>query len=466
MQLKTVVPTRAKNRVMISHSELGSMECWHRHHLQYELGYMHKDKGEYLQYGTIWDTFLNAYYDSKWNVRTDSDATTADPMERIYDSVSIADKKMRGIINAVEAKGYIPDDWESRCAEFRQLLLGMAFHFHAQFAGDYHIESVARQQWFEVPLRTPQGKRSKKFWMHGAIDGIVRIDGQIYIWEDKVTKGLSVSYKEGMMASDQLKRYGWALRECGIPVAGYIINASLRGLPSSVDMQAREAPVLDADGEPMTEPIPCPHCDGTGFEHHNLSSACVKCYGAKTQLFASGARKGEPKTRKVTRPALRNMVRADGAWTYTTTPAIFAEAITRNGLDADHYQNEWRRLTSAYQDRNDTPFHWRETVTFNDAELDLAGEQLYQFAKLKGNLPALKMGSTMKCRMCSVRMICAEPTGENFANFTSRNERRLAALSETAPVLPAPEPGPVPPPDDSFPPVPQPAAPADDYLPF
>lgn len=429
------------NAVYVSHSKIGSIDCWRKHDFAYRQKLRPIRPFAALRFGRVWDEFVNAYH-----AVGDRDAGTFAPIRsnRLAYALTAGgreiDQEADRVAEIIMQRGLpFPADWDDELAEFRALLLAMGIGYADRFAGDDALTTVAVQVPFDVALRTPGGRRSPKFRMRGVIDRVaLDTNGGVWIIDAKSTKAITANYRLGWELDRQLPRYAWAFQEYGIIPAGCMIDAAAKIIPTYPEMRQTPIPVLDpVTGEPMTEPEVDPE---TG----------------EIQVYKSGPWKGEPKMRKVTRRGLRSILSSSGEVVVQTTHAALVEAIRANDLDEIDYARELAYLHDRETGVTDEdPYFWRASVPFAPWEITDAGRELYEFAVRADTLPPIANASSFRCTGCAFKLICKDPTpelvGELFttpadrqaarerADADAQHETRIAALEADVP-----EPTPVP----------------------
>jgi hypothetical protein len=305
----------------------------------------------------------------------------------------------------------------------RSLLSGMMQHYHQTYGSrldEWEILAVQRPVTVRLPSANGEGI-SNRYEFHGIIDRIARHrgTGETFIVDAKSAASIGADYRAGFDTDWQLPLYVWALREEGLFIHGAMIDAAAKIVPVKPEMRKTPVAVLDpATGEPLLRPV----LDDAG----------------QPVTFKSGARKGETKTERVTRPALRSMISSDGSLNYTTTAALMREAIAENDLDPADYAAELEILDAQASGIADSPFFWREEIIFNDLQLAEAVDAVRAVAPFAANHPNVKMPSRFKCRSCEFRSLCAARPADRdaliAASFTTPSEREALAEPEPAPV--------------------------------
>lgn len=88
----------------------------------------------------------------------------------------------------------------------------------------------ALERTFLGRLRNPQtGRTIPSLRLAGKVDGIVEMDGQLYLLEHKTTASCDGAYLERLWLDTQITLYGYALqRFAGLPIAGAIYNVLVK----------------------------------------------------------------------------------------------------------------------------------------------------------------------------------------------------------------------------------------------
>lgn len=399
------------NAVYVSHSKIGSIDCWRKHDFAYRQKLRPIRPFAALRFGRVWDAFHNAYHDH----RGEPDARLAYALTFAGHEIDREADRVDAIL--VERGLPRPMDWNDELDEFRTLLLSMALGYHDRvgLVDSLELETVAVQVSFDVALRTPGGRRSPKFRTRGVIDRLaLDANGGLWIIDAKSTKAITANYRLGWSLDRQLPRYAWALGEYGITPAGCMIDAAAKLVPTYPEMRQTPIPVLGPDGEPLLEPEVD---EATG----------------EVLVYKSGPRKGEPKMRKVTRRGLRSILSStSGEVVVQTTHAALLDAIRGNGLDEIDYARELAYLHARETGENDEdPYFWRASVPFAPWEIRDAGRDLYEFAVHADALPPIPNESSFRCVGCAFKLICKDPTPELIGEFfTTPEDRRLARERE------------------------------------
>lgn len=430
----------------ISYSELGSLDCWQKHHYRYVEKIRPISTFGALIFGRVWDEALNAYYsdggDLSWILSPDqiesSDLNRSDPsscLDRALEKGMITIDEEADRIDRLMADRSIPrpETWHDDLDNNRELLLRMLLHYHKHWKPIHdEFQIIGVQVPVTASLPSLNGIRaSSRYEFHGIIDRIIRnkATGEVFIVDAKTTASISAEYRLGFDIDWQLPLYCWAMRQNGYRITGAMIDAAAKIVPIYPAMRSTPIAILDESGQPIIEPIPCPACEYATHE----SPACIKCDGDRMARYTSGPRKGEIKTRKVTRAALHSMLSASGSINYLTTHDAMLDAIQSNDLNPDDYRIELELLESQEAGITESPFFWREWIRYSDTEILEAVESVRAAATMTRSLPPIKMPSPMKCRRCEFRKLCAARPGERddlkAAFFTTQEQREASSAS-------------------------------------
>jgi len=137
--------------------------------------------------------------------------------------------------------------WPSESAAFDEQILmmrGLLEHYklwveqdHKMYS-DENLEFISLEEEFDVPLRTPSGKITKRMRLGGRFDGIVRHKqtGEYWIWECKTAR--SVQELVNSLANDeQCGAYSYAAEQMfGYPIKGILYNIMRKKAPTAPAM--------------------------------------------------------------------------------------------------------------------------------------------------------------------------------------------------------------------------------------
>lgn len=108
-----------------------------------------------------------------------------------------------------------------------------AFSMMWGYSGKYPLEDfevIALEKQFQVPIINPDtGRCSKSFEIAGKIDGLIKLDGEYFILENKTASILNDTYKDRLWSDFQITLYAHYISEAmGIPIAGVIYNVLVK----------------------------------------------------------------------------------------------------------------------------------------------------------------------------------------------------------------------------------------------
>ena len=91
------------------------------------------------------------------------------------------------------------------------------------------FEVVEVEKEFTGEIRNPDtGRPSQTFIIAGKADGIVRLNGELYLLEHKTASSLTGDYLDKLWTDTQIALYCHYLRELGYPIIGVIYNVLLK----------------------------------------------------------------------------------------------------------------------------------------------------------------------------------------------------------------------------------------------
>ncbi len=103
------------------------------------------------------------------------------------------------------------------------------FEGYAARYPDEHFEIVEIEKEFTAEIRNPDtGRTSQTFVIAGKADGIVRMDGELYLLEHKTASTITSDYLDRLWTDTQIALYSHYLRELGYPIVGVIYNVLLK----------------------------------------------------------------------------------------------------------------------------------------------------------------------------------------------------------------------------------------------
>lgn len=110
---------------------------------------------------------------------------------------------------------------------------------------------VATEKEFTGPIVNPRSRyASRVLELSGKVDGIVKVDGELFLLEHKTASAITSGYLEALWTDFQITLYTWYLRQEGYPIRGIVYNilgkTSLkqRGGETEEEFESRRADLL------------------------------------------------------------------------------------------------------------------------------------------------------------------------------------------------------------------------------
>jgi len=128
---------------------------------------------------------------------------------------------------------FIDSQYPDRGANPRQkaqwhLARAMVTGYAGRYA-DEEFEVLHVEKEFEGQIRNPDtGRLSQTFSIAGKVDGIVRIDEELYLIEHKTASSLTADYLDRLWTDTQIALYCYYLRQQGFPIVGVVYNVLLK----------------------------------------------------------------------------------------------------------------------------------------------------------------------------------------------------------------------------------------------
>jgi len=204
------------NPIVVSWSEISAFrQCPHKHWLAYVERWQPPTEAENLARGTLFHLVMEYHYQALRSLVMSKTAKGAAKLAHKAEYVRL--------MNLIEATLGVRDLSQT---ERQQLVLWMYQGYIEQYgddASEWDVIDVERKE--IVPLPHPSGGESR-FHLKVKIDLVARFrKNQIWIWDHKTCSNLPQD-KE-LELDDQLRLYGWTLRQMGVPVEGAVYNAVL-----------------------------------------------------------------------------------------------------------------------------------------------------------------------------------------------------------------------------------------------
>ena len=422
-------------RRYISPSEIASMDCWRSYNWKRQ-GIKSRRSPKALSFGSAWDAFMGEWFRPVGTLKDVGDGARdgRDTLTRFQQSIDAGMKvldaeKEKANATFVQLYGDGDAEVEAEYQEHVELLRGMGTHFAEWFDEDVHGVCRAAQFKVDVPLRSAKGTRaSTKYSLHGYIDRVMEINGELWIVDDKTTGLIDDSFHDDFENDLQMPLYAYAMELMGYNISGIAIFAAAKKVPAVPELRKTPVVLTKEDGSPVTEPIACQDCDGRAVmpseDDFDVEVPCARCEGRGVEMFKTGPRAGTVKTKNVTRPALRSMLSESGSLNYTTNMTQFLNAIHRHGLDPQHYVRELEWL----KEKDSSNFFGYAPIHVSQAMIDEAAEILRNAGPMLDKIPDVPMRSRFRCKRCTFQIACVERNEAARADiiktfFTTREER-------------------------------------------
>ncbi|KKM73035.1 hypothetical protein LCGC14_1414490 [marine sediment metagenome] len=190
-------------------------------HLRHYFGYIDllapKKPHEALRFGTAIHTGLEEYHTPNGSL----------PAAKLAFALSLKES-----IEQMQAWGVEiwNEDREQFVAE-EQLGVQMLTRYHDFNKTKDQFIPVSLEESFQVKVRTPRGYKSPTTIFAGKIDGIVKLDGELWLLEHKTAASIDNKYITSLDLDDQVNTYLWAARELGYDIKGVIYNVLAKWAP-------------------------------------------------------------------------------------------------------------------------------------------------------------------------------------------------------------------------------------------
>lgn len=327
---------------VVTYSELRTRRrCAYRGYLNYDLRLRPRIKKPGLREGTIWDKGIEAFYLAGGLVPA---ATVA-----MLGAMELA---MEQDMERIMAVGGLFDEELAVINERYELLREMAKRYVVFASENDPFDAIITGQLMgSTPVISPSGAASSKYDFWFKADGLVVIEGQLWLREDKAWK----SWDQNMIAALQMDE------QCGMYLWGLLQTIERRTAPKDV-------------------------------------LAAVKQYGPPVGVFYNVSRKKLPAIPKLLRDGSTSRdQRVD-----TTEQAYRETLIARDQDPADYAE-----ILETLRDKGNT-FYYREAIYRNANELAEIGERIYQGTRLKAEGHRYKF-PTRDCHWdCEYLPLCLE----------------------------------------------------------
>ncbi len=346
---------------VITYSELRERRrCPYRAHLNYDRLISPVVKSPGLREGSIFDEGMNALYDYVASEGRYSTAVMRQAMVREW-----AEERER-----IEARmPMMAEEWGP--LEERVALLYEVADAYVDFAAqsDRFDAIICTQYDGRVPVVTEHGRASTKYDFRFKLDGLVVIDGQLWILENKAWKVIAQDAIRMLPMDEQCGMYLWALTW-----------QVMRGTAK-------------------------PHI-----------MAAVETYGLPVGVYYNIIRKAVPRI-----PALSKDGKTSRDSRCDTTAEVYEATLTERGQDPADYADVLDTLRA----KGDT-FHYREAVYRNTLELEEIGQRIHEGTRFVAGGHRFKFPERSCTWECAFFPYCLEPSEDLLATQYRVREQRHA----------------------------------------
>lgn len=350
---------------VVTYSELRERRrCPYKAHLNYDRRITPIIKSPGLREGTIFDAGMNALYD--YVALTGSYST--DPMREAMVQ-QWAEERDR-----IEARiPMMAEEWEP-LQDRVDLLYEVADAYVAYAAqNDCFERIICTQHEGRVPVINEYGRASTKYDLRFKLDGLVVIDGKLWVLENKAWKTIAQDAIRMLPLDEQCGMYLWALRQ-----------------------QVKRHEVLE-----------------------DIADA-VKRYGMPVGVYYNIIRKATPRT-----PALLKDGKTSKDARCDTTADIYLSTLIERGQDPADYAEVLEML----RQKGDT-FRYREAVYRNHLELEEIGQRIYEGTRYLAGKHRFKFPERSCTWECAYFALCLEWSEDLLAERYTVRERRHAEYEE------------------------------------
>jgi hypothetical protein len=350
---------------VITYSELRERRrCPYKAHLNYDRKISPIVKSPGLREGTIFDEGMNALYD---HVRETGAYSTA-PM-RLDMAQTWAEERER-----IEAR--IPmmvEEWEP--LEERVALLYEVADAYVNFAAtnDQFQNIICTQYEGRVPVQNEHGRASTKYDFAFKIDGLVVIDGKLWVLENKAWKQITQDAIRMLPMDEQCGMYLWALTR---------------------QIERKEA---------------APRI-----------MAAAERFGLPVGVYYNIIRKATPR-----KPALLKDGKTSKDARCDTTADVYLSTLLERGQDPADYAEVLDTLRA----KGDT-FHFREAVYRNAAELAEIGQRIHEGTRYLAGGHRFKFPERSCTWECAYFALCLEWSEDLLSSQYTIRQKRHAEYEE------------------------------------
>lgn len=354
------------SKVVITYSELRERRrCPYRAHLNYDQRISPVVKSPGLREGTIFDAGLNALYD---HVAATGDYSTA----FMRQAMNLAWQEEQARIEA--RMPMMVEEWEP--LQERVNLLYEVADAYVDFAAanDCFDAIICTQHEGRVPVLTDNARASTKYDFAFKLDGLVVMDGRLWVLENKAWKTIAQDAIRMLPLDEQCGMYLWALTR---------------------QIERGEAP--------------------------DYINAAVREYGPPVGVYYNVIRKAVPRV-----PALLK----DGKTSKDSRCDTTAEVYEATLIERDQDPADYAEILETLRAKGDT-FHYREAVYRNADELAEIGRRIYEGTRYLAGHHVFKFPERSCTWECAYFALCLE-WSEDLLNsqYTIREKRHAEYETE------------------------------------
>jgi len=349
----------------LTYSELRSRRrCPWRGHLEYDQRLTPVVKAPGLREGSIMDAGLNALYTH----HRDTGEHDLDVMLAAIDQEAAKEE------DRIAAHAQLFEEEWAEIREKTQLLRDVAAGYVAWAErADEGLQVVTRQFQADVPVIAPSGFASTKYQYRFKPDGLVVLDGELWLWEDKAWKTIDQPSLKMLQMDEQCGMYLWGLRR--------LIHR--RRVPAQV-------------------------------------KTAVERYGLPVGVIYNILRKKLPTVPKLLKDGSTSRDKA-----IDTTPEVYLRTLLDRGQDPADYAE----MLAMLRDKGQT-FFVRQAVYRNATELEEIGRRIWEASRLISEGHRFKV-IDRSCAQCQFWAYCLEPSDDLLLHAYRVRERVHEEYTET-----------------------------------
>ncbi len=178
--------------------------CPRKYHLRYQEHLRRPERPEALAFGSVIHGALEHWY------------------RNVHD-----ENRLLAVLDLIDDQ-YPDRDHDEGQRHLWHLTRAMIEGYAARYPEEtFDIVEIEKE--FTADIRNPEtGRPSQTFVMAGKADGIVRLEGELYLLEHKTASSITADYLDKLWTDTQIALYSHYLREIGYPIVGVIYNILLK----------------------------------------------------------------------------------------------------------------------------------------------------------------------------------------------------------------------------------------------